>query len=213
MSGYNATYAAWQSDPVGFWQEAAADIDWVRPATQVFNAEAGVYGRWFDGATCNTCYNCVDRHVAAGHGGRLAIIHDSPVTGSVTHYTYAELLTQVSALAAVLRGLGVTKGDRVVIYMPMVAQAIFAMLACARLGAIHSVVFGGFAPQELATRIDDAAPKVVISASSPRPRRPNSDTPATSVVNRTHRVQWMQRVMIVLTSGPIYLSSTARLFS
>ncbi len=165
MSRYAETYASWQTDPVGFWQQAAEQIDWFTPATSVFNPDSGVYGRWFDGATCNTCYNCVDRHVLAGHGDRLAVIYDSPVTGQVARYTYGQLQDQVSALASVLRGLGVAKGDRVVIYMPMVPQAVFAMLACARLGAIHSVVFGGFAPQELATRIDDAAPKVVISAS------------------------------------------------
>ncbi|SEK11004.1 Acetyl-coenzyme A synthetase [Marinovum algicola] len=165
MSRYVEIYAEWQADPVRFWEEAARGIDWFSPATAVFNAEAGVYGRWFDGATCNTCYNCVDRHVEAGHGDRLAVIHDSPATGQVARYTFAELQEQVGALAAVLRAQGVTKGDRVVIYMPMVPQAVFAMLACARLGAVHSVVFGGFAPQELATRIDDAAPKVVISAS------------------------------------------------
>ncbi|MEP3297905.1 MAG: propionyl-CoA synthetase [Pseudoruegeria sp.] len=165
MSDYPATYAKWQSDPVSFWGNAAEDIHWFSPATSVFNPDAGVYGRWFDGAECNTCYNCIDRHVDAGHGDRKAVIYDSPVTGESLTYTYAGLLREVSALASVLRDLGVGKGDRVVIYMPMVAQAIFSMLACARLGAIHSVVFGGFAPQELATRIDDAAPKVIISAS------------------------------------------------
>ncbi|MFK7869040.1 MAG: AMP-binding protein [Roseobacter sp.] len=165
MSQYAATYAAWQNEPIGFWEEAGREIDWFTPATSVFNADSGVYGRWFDGATCNTCYNCVDRHVEAGHGDRMAVIYDSPVTETVQRFTYAKLKDQVSALASVLRGLGVAKGDRVVIYMPMVPQAIFAMLACARLGAVHSVVFGGFAPQELATRIDDAAPKAIISAS------------------------------------------------
>ena len=165
MSRYAETYAAWQADPQGFWQEAAKEIDWFTPATSVFNPDSGVYGRWFDGATCNTCYNCVDRHVADGHGDRLAVIHDSPVTGQVTRHTYAEVQAQVSALASVLRGMGVAKGDRVVIYMPMVAEAVFAMLACARLGAVHSVVFGGFAAAELATRIEDAAPRAVISAS------------------------------------------------
>ena len=165
MSQYPETYAAWQSDPVGFWAEAGKQIDWFTPATSVFNPDSGVYGRWFDGATCNTCYNCVDRHVEAGHSDRLAVIYDSPVTDVVERFSYGQLLAQVSALASVLRDLGVAKGDRVVIYMPMVPQAIFAMLACARLGAVHSVVFGGFAPQELATRIDDAAPKAIISAS------------------------------------------------
>ncbi len=165
MSKYLATYSAWQSDPVGFWEDAGKQIDWVTPATSTFNPDSGVYGRWFDGATCNTCYNCIDRHVEAGHGDRLAVVYDSPVTGQVQRFNYGELKDQVSALASVLRGLGVEKGDRVVIYMPMVPQAIFAMLACARLGAVHSVVFGGFAPQELATRIDDATPKAIVSAS------------------------------------------------
>ena len=162
---YDAAYTAWQADPVGFWGEASKGIDWVSPATSVFNPDKGVYGRWFDGATCNTCYNCVDRHVEAGHGDRMALIYDSPVTETVARFTFQELQTEVSALAHVLRGLGVEKGDRVVIYMPMVPQAVFAMLACARLGAIHSVVFGGFAANELATRIDDAAPKAIVSAS------------------------------------------------
>ncbi|MEP5762207.1 MAG: propionyl-CoA synthetase [Litoreibacter sp.] len=165
MSRYPEVYASWQSDPVEFWRKAGEEIDWFSPARETFNRDKDVYGRWFDGATCNTCYNCVDRHVEAGHGDRLAVIYDSPVTQQVLRYTYGELQQQVSALASVLRDLGVVKGDRVVIYMPMVPQAIFAMLACARLGAIHSVVFGGFAPQELATRIDDAAPKAIISAS------------------------------------------------
>ncbi|MGB1235009.1 MAG: propionyl-CoA synthetase [Planktomarina sp.] len=165
MSNYEEVYAAWQADPAAFWAEAGKGIDWFTPATQTFNPDSGVYGRWFDGATCNTCYNCVDRHVEAGHGDRKAVIYDSPVTGQQVDYTYSDLKAQVSGLASVLRGLGVEKGDRVVIYMPMVPQAVFAMLACARLGAVHSVAFGGFAPQELATRIDDAAPKAVISAS------------------------------------------------
>ncbi|MBM7070315.1 propionyl-CoA synthetase [Actibacterium sp. 188UL27-1] len=164
-SRYAETYAAWQADPQGFWGKAAEQIDWFTPATSVFNPDIGVYGCWFDGATCNTCYNCLDRHVEAGHGERLALIHDSPVTDTVVRFTFAEATARVSALAHVLRGLGVEKGDRVIIYMPMVPEAVFGMLACARLGAIHSVVFGGFAANELATRIEDAAPKVILSAS------------------------------------------------
>jgi propionyl-CoA synthetase len=164
-SRYNEVYAAWQADPVAFWAEAAKEIDWIKPADQVFNPDSGAYGRWFDGALCNTCWNAVDRHVAAGRGETQALIYDSPVTNTVTRYSFAELQAEVVALAAVMRGLGVARDDRVVIYMPMVPQAVFAMLACARLGAVHSVVFGGFAAQELATRIDDATPKLVISAS------------------------------------------------
>ncbi|MGX9356753.1 propionyl-CoA synthetase [Roseobacteraceae bacterium S113] len=162
---YEKTYAAWQADPIGFWGQAAEQIDWFTPATSVFNPGAGVYGRWFDGAMCNTCYNCLDRHVEAGHADRLALIHDSPVTNTSTRFTFAEATARVSALAHVLRAQGVEAGDRVIIYMPMVPEAVFAMLACARLGAIHSVVFGGFAANELATRINDAAPKAIVSAS------------------------------------------------
>ncbi|MGL6182451.1 MAG: AMP-binding protein, partial [Aestuariivirga sp.] len=121
--------------------------------------------RWFVGAECNTCWNAVDRHVKAGHGDRLAVIHDSAITGAKATYTYAQLLDEVATLAAVLEDLGIRKGDRVILYMPMVPEALFAMLACARLGAIHSVVFGGFAPPELATRINDAKPKAILTAS------------------------------------------------
>jgi len=164
-SRYHEVYARAQRDPQGFWGEAAADIDWYAPARQVFDGNAGVYGRWFVGATCNTCHNAVDRHVAAGRGGQAALIYDSAVTGTKRTFTYADLLAEVSTLAAVLRDLGVAAGDRVILYMPMVPEAIFAMLACARIGAIHSVVFGGFAANELATRIDDARPKLILSAS------------------------------------------------
>src|SRR6266481_4607430 len=152
-------------DPVGFWAEAAGDIDWYETAARVFDPGAGVYGRWFVGATCNTCFNAVDRHVARGRGAQSAIIYDSPVTGAKRAISYAELLAEVKTLAAMLRDFGVRKGDRVVVYMPMVPEAAIAMLACARIGAIHSVVFGGFAANELATRLDDAKPKVILSAS------------------------------------------------
>ncbi len=164
-SRYPETYARWKADPVAFWRDAAEAIDWFTLAKMVFEPKLGAYGRWFAGATCNTCFNCVDRHVAAGHGDRTALIYDSPVTGTGESFSYDDLLARVNALAHVLRAQGVGKGDRVIIYMPMVPEAIFAMLACARLGAIHSVVFGGFAARELATRIDDAEPKLIISAS------------------------------------------------
>jgi propionyl-CoA synthetase len=165
MSRYGEVYGRWQRDPHGFWADAAADIDWVKPWDRVFDADQGVYGRWFAGALCNTCYNCIDRHVLAGRGGQLALIHDSPVTGSVTTFTYAQLQNEVALTAGLLRDLGVGKGDRVIIYMPMIPQAAISMLAAARIGAVHSVVFGGFAAPELATRIDDARPKVILSAS------------------------------------------------
>ncbi|MCW5684046.1 MAG: propionyl-CoA synthetase [Pseudolabrys sp.] len=164
-SRYAETYAQALRDPEGFWAEAARAIDWYEPAKKVFDASQGIYGRWYAGAVCNTCYNALDRHVANGRANQTALIHDSAFTGLVSSYSYAELLAEVKTLAAVLQDFGVGKGDRVIIYMPMVAEAIMGMLACARIGAVHSVVFGGFAAKELATRIDDSAPKVILSAS------------------------------------------------
>ena len=164
-SRYHDVYASWKSDPEGFWAEAAKDIDWISPPSRSFDADAGVYGRWFPDGICNTCFNAVDRHVDQGRGDQDAIRFDSAITGTRRAITYATLKSEVSALAAVLLDRGVGKGDRVIIYMPMVAEAAVAMLACARIGAVHSVVFGGFAAAELATRIKDCAPKAVISAS------------------------------------------------
>ncbi|MGE0281969.1 MAG: propionyl-CoA synthetase [Rhizobiaceae bacterium] len=164
-SRYHEVYADWQNDPEAFWAKAAEAIDWIRPWDKVFDPDAGVYGHWFVGATCNTCWNCVDRHVAVNRADQIALIHDSAITGTQQKFTYAELKQQVVALASVLKNQGVSKGDRVIIYMPMVPEAVFSMLACTRLGAVHSVVFGGFAARELATRIDDAKPKLIISAS------------------------------------------------
>jgi propionyl-CoA synthetase len=164
-SRYHEVYARSQRDPQGFWGEAAADIDWFEKPKAAFDPKAGIYGRWFPGGVCNTCFNAVDRHVNAGRGEQAAIIYDSPLAGVKRTITYHRLLTETQVLAAMLRDLGVGKGDRVIIYMPMVPEAVIGMLACARIGAIHSVVFGGFAARELATRIDDAKPKVVLSAS------------------------------------------------
>lgn len=164
-SRYPEVYESWQKDPEGFWAEAAKDITWYRRWDSVFDPYAGQYGRWFVGGECNTTYNCLDRHVEQGRAGQKALIYDSPVTKTQTSYTYAELTDEVATLAGVLLDLGVGKGDRVIIYMPMIAEAVMSMLACARIGAIHSVVFGGFAASELATRIDDAKPKLIMSAS------------------------------------------------
>lgn len=165
QSRYFEVYEGWQKDPEAFWRDAATAIDWFKQPEAIFDPEQGVYGRWFTGGETNTCYNCLDRQVAAGLGDRRAFIHDSAMTGKVTVFTYSEVLTEVTAIAAALRNLGIKKGDRVVIYMPMVSEAIFSMLACARLGAVHSVVFGGFAAQELAARLNDSEAKLVISAS------------------------------------------------
>lgn len=164
-SRYHEIYESWLADPEAFWAKAAQAIDWFTPPDRIFDPDSGVYGRWFSGATTNTCFNCVDRHVERGRKGQAAIIYDSPITDSKRVISYDELFEEVQALASALIGRGVQKGDRVIIYMPMVPQAIVAMLACARIGAIHSVVFGGFAANELASRIDDARPKLIISAS------------------------------------------------
>ncbi|MCC6886966.1 MAG: propionyl-CoA synthetase [Hyphomicrobiales bacterium] len=162
---YHEDYARWQRDPHGYWAEAARDIDWYEAPKTVFDPSAGVYGRWFPDAVCNTCWNALDRHVMRGRGAQPAIIYDSPLAGEKRILSYDLLLTEVQVLAALLRDFGVEKGDRVVLYMPMVPEAVIGMLACARIGAVHSVVFGGFAARELATRIDDAKPKVILSAS------------------------------------------------
>ncbi|PRY93731.1 propionyl-CoA synthetase [Hasllibacter halocynthiae] len=162
--GYRETYEAWRADPEGFWMEAARGLDWDRFPTRALTGEAPVH-RWFADGTLNTCHECVDRHVAAGKGDRPAIVHDSPVTGTKRTLTYGELRDATARLAGALRRHGVLSGDRVVIYMPMIPEAVVAMLACARIGAVHSVVFGGFAANELAVRLDDCAPKAVIAAS------------------------------------------------
>jgi propionyl-CoA synthetase len=162
---YAAAYQRSLQDPEGFWGEAAAGIDWSRKWTRVLDDSAKPLYRWFVGGELNTCYNMLDRHIEAGRGEQLAVIYDSPVTDTVRKFTYREFRDLVARFAGGLVNLGVRKGDRVIVYMPMVPEALVAMLACARIGAIHSVVFGGFAPKELATRINDAKPKVIVSAS------------------------------------------------
>ncbi|MDO6964737.1 propionyl-CoA synthetase [Rhizobium alvei] len=164
-SRYPEVYAEWQANPEAFWMKAAEKIDWTQAPTKAFDAEAGVYGRWFPDAETNTCYNCLDRHVEAGRGSQTAVIYDSPMTGEKRDYSFDAVLSEVKAIAGALSDLGVGKGDRVIIYMPMIPEAVFTMLACARLGAVHSVVFGGFAAHELATRIDDCSAKVLVTAS------------------------------------------------
>ena len=165
MGVYGSVHRRSLEDPEGFWSEAAAALDWTRPWTSVLDDGAEPSVRWFPGGMLNTCFNAVDRHVAAGRGEQTAIIHDSPVTGSVRKISFAELKSLVARFAGALVQHGARKGDRVIIYMPMVPEALIAMLACARIGAVHSVVFGGFAAHELATRIDDARPVIIVSAS------------------------------------------------
>jgi propionyl-CoA synthetase len=166
VTSYDQVYRSSLADAEGFWRDAARDIDWVTPpGERILDATAAPFYRWFPGARLNTCHNALDRHVDAGRGDQPALIYDSPVTSTCRAYTYRELRDEVARFAGVLAGKGVGSGDRVVVYMPMVPEAVVAMLACARLGAIHSVVFGGFAPHELAIRIDHARPKVIVSAS------------------------------------------------
>ncbi|MFV3073100.1 propionyl-CoA synthetase [Niveispirillum fermenti] len=166
MTGrYQSIYNQSMADPVEFWRDAAEAIEWDRFPTTILDESDKPFYRWYRGGRLNICHNALDRHVAAGRGAQVALIHDSPVSDSKRFITYAELLDQVARLAGALRDQGVTQGDRVIIYMPMIPEAVAAMLACARIGAVHSVVFGGFAPHELATRINDATPKVIMSAS------------------------------------------------
>jgi propionyl-CoA synthetase len=163
--GYEDVYRAWQADPETFWMDAAKAIDWVEmPSRALDDSNAPLY-EWFTDGKVNACYNALDRHVENGRADQVAVIYDSPITGTKAKFTYAEMRDKVALFAGALAARGVTKGDRVIIYMPMVPEALVAMLACARIGAVHSVVFGGFAANELAVRIDDATPKAIIAAS------------------------------------------------
>jgi propionyl-CoA synthetase len=165
MGRFDEVYRRSLDEPEEFWAEAAAQIDWVEPWERVLDDSRAPFYRWFTGGRLNTCYNALDRHVERGRAEQLALIYDSPVTETVKSFTYRELRDAVARFAGALTVQGVERGDRVVVYMPMVPEALIAMLACARIGAIHSVVFGGFAASELAGRIEDAGPKVIVSAS------------------------------------------------
>ena len=165
MTTYRGLHRRSIEEPEAFWADAAEGISWSRPWDTVLDRGDPPFFRWFVGGELNTCYNAVDRHVDAGRGEQLAIIYDSPVTGSQRKIRYRELQREVSRFAGVLKELGACRGDRIIVYMPMVPEALVAVLACARIGAVHSVVFGGFASSELATRIDDARPTLIVSAS------------------------------------------------
>ncbi len=165
MTSYDDAYGAWKRDPQAWWAEAAQGITWHKPWDRVFDPSLGAYGQWFAGGQLNTCFNALDRHVDAGRGDQPALVWDSAMTNRVVTLTYRQMRDRTAKMAGALAARGVRRGDRVIIYMPMVPEAAIAMLACARLGAIHSVVFGGFAAAELATRIADAKPRVIVSAS------------------------------------------------
>ncbi|SFQ21656.1 propionyl-CoA synthetase [Amycolatopsis rubida] len=165
MGAYTETYRRSLDDPERFWLEAARAIDWTQRPTRALDSSAAPFYRWYPDGELNTSYNALDRHADGGRGAQDALIWDSPVTGRKRRYTYAELRDEVATFAGALASLGVTRGDRVILYLPMIPQAVIAMLACARIGAVHSVVFGGFAPKELAARIEDAKPKLILAAS------------------------------------------------
>ncbi len=165
MSAFQTVYQQWLDQPEQFWMQAAEQIHWYRKPATALSADAPPFYRWFPDGTTNACYNAVDHHVASGRGDQAALIYDSPVTDTCTTITYAQLQRRVAQVAGMLVGLGVEQGDRVIVYMPMIPEAVIAMLACARIGAVHSVVFGGFAANELAVRIDDCTPKVILAAS------------------------------------------------
>src|SRR5690242_3747886 len=162
---YDAVYSRWLNDPQKFWAEAAEAVHWHKKWEKILDDSRPPFYRWFPGGRLNTCYNALDRHVEAGRADQPALIYDSPVTNTIARFTYRELRDRVALFAGVLNAQGVKPGDRVIIYMPMVPEAAIAMLACARIGAVHSVVFGGFAAPELAKRIDDAKPVLIVSAS------------------------------------------------
>lgn len=165
MNHYEVSYKHATDDPVEFWYHRAQEIDWIEEPSKILSTDTNGVSRWFEGGKLNTSWLCLDRHVEAGQGDQIALIYDSPVTGTLEHYSFEELTRRVSLIAGALRNSGVGFGDRVVIYMPMIPETVMAMLACARIGAIHSVVFGGFAARELSSRIDDATPKLILTAS------------------------------------------------
>jgi propionyl-CoA synthetase len=165
IMSYQKTYKHSIENPEEFWGDAASKLEWQKPWQRVLDDSDAPFYEWFSGGEINTCHNALDRHCAAGRGAQTALVYDSPVTGSARSFTYEELRDEVARFAGALRNQGVGMGDRVIIYMPMIPEAVIAMLACARIGAIHSVVFGGFAAKELATRVTDAAPKLIVSAS------------------------------------------------
>jgi propionyl-CoA synthetase len=215
MSRYHQIYQHWQNNPEGFWAEAAKALDWAKSWDRVLDSSSGL-DRWFQGAECNTCWNAVDRHVAAGHGDRTALIFDSAYTGVKRRYTYAQVQDEIARLAASLQNLGLTQGDRIIIYMPNVPEALFGMLAAARLGAIHSVVFGGFAPAELATRIDDAKPRLILTASCGiEPGRiiaykPLIDEAIALATHKPERVMVLQREQVTATLSHTDVDWTAQ---
>jgi propionyl-CoA synthetase len=209
MSRFDEIYRRSLEEPAAFWADAAAAIDWDEPWERVLDDSRTPFYRWFAGGRMNSCYNALDRHVERGRADQPALIYDSPLTGTVATLTYRELRDAVACFAGALAAQGVERGDRVIVYMPMVPEAVIAMLACARLGAIHSVVFGGFAANELATRIEDAKPKLIVSASCGiEPGRlveykPLLDEALDAVESKPQRCIVLQRPMLEAALDPV----------
>ena len=207
MGAYSDEYQRSMADPEGFWLDAASAVHWFKKPTQALDDSNPPFYRWYPGAQTNICYNALDRHVIEGRSDQTALIYDSPVTEVRCRYSYAELLDLVGRAAGVLKAVGVGKGDRVVVYLPMIPEAVITMLACARIGAVHSVVFGGFAPAELAARIDDARPKVVVTASCGVertrviPYKPMVDEAIERAEHKPDRVLLVQRPQLQAETG------------
>ena len=208
MGRFDEMYRHSLDDPETFWAEAAAELDWDEPWERVLDDSRAPFYRWFTGGRLNTCHNALDRHVEGGRADQLALIYDSPVTATTATFTYRELRDAVARFAGALAAEGVGRGDRVLVYMPMVPEAVIAMLACARIGAVHSVVFGGFAAHELASRIEDAKPKVIVSAScGVEPTglvhyKPLLDGAIEMVDSRPHRCIILQRSLLEAELDP-----------
>ncbi|WP_422536346.1 AMP-binding protein [Bartonella apis] len=211
MSSYKQIYDKCLKHPEEFWGEAARLIDWFEPYDKVFDKNAGVYGRWFTGGKTNACYNAVDRHVKAGRGGQVAIYYDSPVSNGKRAITYQELYEEVQALAAFMQDIGIKKGDRVLIYMPMIPQVFTSVFACARIGAVHSIVFGGFSAKELAIRIDDCKPKLIIAASCGI--EPNRIVPYQAMVNQAIKIAKHEVEHCIVHERPITQKAPEGLFT
>src|SRR6266542_3781664 len=208
-STHDQVYARWRAEPERFWSEAADAVHWYKRWSTVLDASRAPHFRWFSGGIVNTCYNALDRHVAAGRADQPALIYDSPVTQTVASLTYRDLLDRVSRFAGVLLGQGVKRGDRVIIYMPMVPEAAVAMLACARIGAIHSVVFGGFAAHELAARISHAQPTVIVSAScGVEPNRVVSYKPLRDNGGHLVAITWSMKNIYGVEPGEVYWAAS-----
>lgn len=211
MISFDQIYNDSLKQPEKFWGEAAKLIDWFKPFDKVFDKNAGIYGRWFKGGKTNACYNAVDRHVKAGRGGQVAIYYDSPVSEGRRGITYQELYDEVQALSVFMQDIGIKKSDRVLIYMPMIPQVFTSVFACTRIGAVHSIVFGGFSAKELAMRIDDCKSKLIIAASCGI--EPNRIVPYQAMVNQAIEIAKHEVEHCIIHERPIIQKAPEGLFT